>query len=376
MAQPPRLSRRTLQPCLVTLGLLIVPRIGVTQGSSSLPYREMAAHIMDALDPDSGEFAILRYDPGKLPRFYSQVRRALEERGLEVETMRYGVVTGFHLALEDATIYIVLPQSRSTLPRPEQDSALGRWMDAGTGRQLHFHWGNGTLATDGLRGEHSAAYDQVYVDALDIDYAALNQHQRMAIDLLGSAQVHVTTPAGTDLRFRVGNRPFNRQNGDASMRRMGTARTRIDRAIELPAGALRVAPIEESVAGTIVIPWARFHDTEVENLRLEFSAGRITEISASTGEAAVRSALELEPALNHFREFALGFNPKLTPPPGHDWVPYYGYGAGVVRLSLGNNMELGGAVGGQGVRWFFFPDATVTVGRTVLVERGKLVLSP
>jgi hypothetical protein len=51
-----------------------------------------------------------------------------------------------------------------------------------------------------------------------------------------------------------------------------------------------------------------------------------------------------------FREFALGFNPLLAIPEHEDWIPYYGYGAGVVRLSLGDNSELGGEVGGGYVR--------------------------
>jgi hypothetical protein len=60
------------------------------------------------------------------------------------------------------------------------------------------------------------------------------------------------------------------------------------------------------------------------------------------------------------------------------WIPYYGYGAGVVRLSLGDNTELGGAIaGGSGyVRWNFFTDLTVTVGSTVWVRHGQLQVRP
>ena len=74
-----------------------------------------------------------------------------------------------------------------------------------------------------------------------------------------------------------------------------------------------------------------------------------------------------------FREFALGLNPLLAiPDRGTPWIPYYGYGSGVVRLSLGNNIELGGSVAGDYVRWNFFTDATVTVGRDVWVRDGRL----
>ena len=52
-----------------------------------------------------------------------------------------------------------------------------------------------------------------------------------------------------------------------------------------------------------------------------------------------------------FRELALGLNPLLEVPEENPWIPYYGYGAGVVRLSLGDNSELGGNVTGGYVRW-------------------------
>ena len=64
----------------------------------------------------------------------------------------------------------------------------------------------------------------------------------------------MTTPAGTDIRFRVGDRPFNLQDGDASRERIAEAKVRVDREVELPAGVLRVAPLESTVQGTLVIP--------------------------------------------------------------------------------------------------------------------------
>jgi hypothetical protein len=79
------------------------------------------------------------------------------------------------------------------------------------------------------------------------------------------------------------------------------------------------------------------------------------------------------PAGRAFREFALGFNPLLAVPEDNPWIPYYGYGAGVVRFSLGDNSELGGNVSGGYVRWNFFTDTTVTIDGEVWVRNGKLV---
>ena len=90
-------------------------------------------------------------------------------------------------------------------------------------------------------------------------------------------------------------------------------------------------------------------------------------------EAVIAEMDAAGPAGRAFREFALGFNPLLAVPEQQPWIPYYGYGAGVVRLSLGDNSELGGEVSGGYVRWNFFTDTTVTVDGEVWVRDGKLV---
>jgi hypothetical protein len=146
----------------------------------------------------------------------------------------------------------------------------------------------------------------------------------------------------------------------------------VDREIELPAGVLRVAPIEDSVNGRMVIPKARFPKGTARNVLLEIRHGDITLVSADAYLDAVEAALSAGgEAARRFREFALGFNPKLETPAGGATLPYYGYGAGVVRMSLGDNTELGGKVRGGFVRWFFFPDATVEVNGLPLTDQGK-----
>jgi hypothetical protein len=148
----------------------------------------------------------------------------------------------------------------------------------------------------------------------------------------------------------------------------------IDREIELPAGAVRVAPLEDTVDGTIVFPPSQWDGRPVDRLTLRFERGRVTEIAARSGRAAVAAELTSVPEeARAFREFALGFSRLLAVPDRTPWIPYYGYGAGVVRLSLGDNSELGGNIGGDYVRWNFFTDATVTVGEEVWVRDGRLV---
>ena len=277
--------------------------------------------------------------------------------------------------LAETDVYLWLPLREQTAPiSPAERLALGRWLDQGSARrQIHFHWSAGSVNPDGLAGEHSPALDALYQSALQIDYPALSKAQDRAIALLRSGTVRVRTPAGTDLRFRLGERPFNKQNGDASAERSEAAQMRIDREIELPAGALRVAPIEEAVSGRIVIPAARFGHQTARHIQLDIERGRVTRVAAKQNLSVVEAGLAAGgDAGRRFREFALGFNPKLQAP-GEPSLPYYGYGAGVVRLSLGDNQELGGQVRGNFVRWFFFPDATVDVNGRILVRDGKLL---
>jgi hypothetical protein len=154
----------------------------------------------------------------------------------------------------------------------------------------------------------------------------------------------------------------------------------VDREIEIPCGAIRVAPVEETVAGTIAFPPAVWNGRPVGPVTLRFVRGRVAEVIVPPGPPAAetRAAVEAElaragDAARSFRELALGFNPELEIPAATPFIPYYGYGAGVIRLSLGDNTELGGKVKGPYVRWNFFADATVTVGDQVWVRGGKLL---
>jgi hypothetical protein len=249
-------------------------------------------------------------------------------------------------------------------------------------RTIHFHWiENGSaypMAGQPLpsRPEMDATYQRAL---LTTDYQALADVERRFAGALRTGEVHITSPGGTDLRFRAGDRPANLQDGDASAARAAQGKVLVDKEIELPAGVVRLAPIEETVEGVIAFPPSQWDGRPVDGLKLRFSKGKVVEISAASGKDAVEAEMTRAGAPGRaFREIGLGFNPRLAVPDRLPWIPYYGYGAGVVRLSLGDNTELGGGVAaapGQPayVRWNFFTDLTVTVGTTTWVRNGKLV---
>jgi hypothetical protein len=350
--------------------------------AEATPETATASRIVAALAPSKGEGAVLRFDPEYRVALRGAVRRALESRGVRViAELPYSprpqgdASERLRSLLSETDIFVWLPVREEVLQTsPAELKALADWTAlGGSRRELHFHGSGGSVLADGMRTEHPAAYDQLYLDALDIDYAALRARQDRAIAELRRGEVRIVTAAGTNLRMRVGNRPFNRQDGDASASRMAAAQMRIDRHIELPAGVVRVAPLEESVNGRLVIPWMRIGGGEARGVRFEFRSGVILRIRAEAGEALVKEALAAAgPAAMRFREIGIGFHPKLAPQPGSDVLPYFGYGSGVVRVSLGDNEELGGAVRGGFVRWFFLTDATVSAGSKTIVSKGRL----
>ncbi len=322
----------------------------------ALDYSAMASRMVAALRLENGERVLFGVDPGG---YFRQLVEPLERLVREAGAARVD-------QLEQADVYLWLPR-RAEVSAAERQ-ALQQWLDqGGPRRQIHFHWDAGSVRPDGLAGEHSPDLDRLYLSALDIDYRALSAAQDRAIAQLRGGTVRVRTPAGTDLRFRVGQRPFNKQDGDASRERMKGARVRIDRELELPAGVLRVAPLEDTVSGVLVVPEARFGSAVARGIRLTIAKGRVSKVEAAENLAAVEAALAAGgEAARRFREFGLGLNRKLAAAPGATVLPYYGYGSGVVRLSLGDNQELGGNVRGGFVRWLFFPDAVVEVDGRLL----------
>ena len=242
------------------------------------------------------------------------------------------------------------------------------------GRTIHFHWSGAynlsgeAIEIDNIKNEY---YQKVF---LETDYIKLGKIQRSFEDDIRNKWIKISTPRGTNIKFKIGNRPVTKQDGNASSKREKQLNL-IDREIELPSGAIRVAPIEETVEGTIAFPNSIWSGKKVEGLVLTFDSGKVINIESSTGKEAVKTELDLAGEAGYsFREFALGFNPLLAIPEENPWIPYYGYGAGVVRLSLGDNSELGGNVKGGYVRWNFFTDATVYVGDNTWVKGGKFLM--
>ena len=356
-----------------------------------LDYPAISGRLMERMSPQPGERVLLIGRPGRFDDLIEDLRRRVAEAGAtdlgaisvgdrqpsDWSTEFTAGAAGKNGAdlvayFSDVDLGVMMP---GATPADAPYAAMQEVLKGGTGRTVHFHW-QGAYDLNQHERPIDDEVDALYQKALlNTDYQALAATQRRFEAAMRDREVRVTTPAGTDIRFRTGDRPVTRQDGDASASRMSGARNLIDREVELPAGAIRVAPVEASVNGTIAFPDAAWNGEMVRGLEMTFREGKLVGFKAAEGADGVQAVLNANgEAARSFREFALGFNPLLAiPETGEKWIPYYGYGAGIVRLSLGDNTELGGNVSGGFVRWNFFTDATVTVGEELWVEKGRLM---
>ncbi len=356
---------------------------------SDLKWKQIADLLLKRMDLQQGERVLLVGSSGRFDPLYEHLIAALQKSECEfLGFISSGAdiggkwSTAFTKELKgmnntEAKEHLKQVDLGVMLPGPQGNTIyrlLQQNLKENVGRTIHFHWsGAYDLSMNVL--DITPEIDQVYQQSLlETDYEQLARDQQWFADAIRNQSIRVTTPAGTDITFSIGDRPITRQDGNASQAKQSTSRSLIDREIELPAGAVRVAPVEETVHGVIVFPDAKWGGSIVENLRLTFEKGKVVDMEASNGlEAAQREIANAGNAGRSFREFVLGMNPTLAVPEAGPWFPYYGYGAGVIRLSLGSNLELGGNVSGNYVRWNLFADATVMVGNDIWVSEGKLI---
>jgi aminopeptidase len=370
---------------------MLIALPGVLTGQTRLPWDAVATKLVERMAISPGERVLVVAMPGDFSPLVPVLRRQVARAG--GHDLGAIAVDGSHpagwetpfgrdsegLTVQEMVEYFLEVDVAVMLPGAGTQhapyAAMQALLETGRARTIHFHWA-GTYDLEGNPLPTDRTVSQTLLRALlQTDYGALAEHQREFESEMRGQVVRVTTPLGTDITFQIGDRPVTKQDGDASARAAATALNLIDREIELPAGAVRVAPIEESVDGRIAFPRTVWQGQRVEGLVLQFERGRVVNMTATSGLEAVEAELDAAGRSGRaFREFALGFNPLLAiPAEARRWIPYYGYGAGVVRLSLGDNTELGGAVEGGYVRWNFFHDSTVTVGDEVWVSEGRLV---
>ena len=251
--------------------------------AAQMNYDHMADRIVKSLALEKGERVIIRYDPGYFHEITAPLKTRISAAGAtvsaEFEYLKPPSTDGGRLekALKSSDVYLWMPLRDDILyVSPGEQQALTNWLaQGGKHREIHFHWTGGSVLADGLGTTHPPAFDRLYQDALNIDYAALSRKAGPRDRRL--AQGHFAYPHARGNRSstrNVGDRPMNKQDGDASGKHVRQGKMKVDREIELPAGVVRVAPLEKhGLRPPEWFPKPELGKVVARNIRFEISSG-------------------------------------------------------------------------------------------------------
>jgi leucyl aminopeptidase (aminopeptidase T) len=191
-------------------------------------------------------------------------------------------------------------------------------------------------------------------------------NESLASAMSGDGEVQVTTPFGTDLRFRLDKRPVDYSNGLATEEKAERGEV-----VFLPAGGVEVSAAEDSAEGRVVYDVTiRAEKGLVQSLSLQLAQGRIKGVSAKSGKEIFDASplRKITGDEDRFAFFGFGLNPKLR----HGFTQDDKV-LGGVTIGFGDNMDKGGKNVASGGWWASMTKATVTINGQRVMEDGRLL---
>jgi hypothetical protein len=327
---------------------------------------------------DKGERVVIFWDPADDHGFAAPLRAAIEKAGADYRELtpppaaEFKALTPADRAAREAEWEALFDGADAAIWLPMRQIPEGRLferlVEKTSVRSIHYHW---FLPPDAAEAD---TVERLYAAAIAVSPEVILGRIAAIERAVRGATVRVTAPNGTDLTFEIPASAWvHRNTGDASRDKVWDARSVRDREEELPASVFRTTDIRNA-RGTLV-GYSSF-DTRSPALRAMLIGGKVVRLEGLQGQPAVVKAWEAATGEKDLPgEFVIGTNPELPAVLRSGFMPYYGYGAGVVRLAIGDNWESGGTNrSSNGELLLFLPGATVSANGVVLVKDGKLQL--
>lgn len=207
-----------------------------------------------------------------------------------------------------------------------------------------------------LRGGMTANYDWVRDVTVELSRQAAE-----------AAEMRLTTPDGTDLRFDVRDRTIVSLIGTAAYAGSFCA---------LPDGEMAVAPLEGSAEGVFVNPFVierRGIEWPKDPIRVSFADGIVTMIEGGREAQELNGILaSAPPSAKNLAEFAIGTNPAcrigVTMRENKKALT-------TAHIAIGDSQSLGGAVDSPLHIDMIVKRPTVTFDGRVVLDDGKLLVA-
>ena len=201
-----------------------------------------------------------------------------------------------------------------------------------------------------------------------VDYHTVAEQAKRLAEIVGrKGIVNITTPHGTDFRFRLDRRLVDIGHGLADDRMI-----REGRVVFVPAGGVEASADEESGEGVVVFDppiLSLVKEGRIERLEVKVKDGRISHHSAASNSAAFGRWLKKGRGdVDRFGFFGFGLNPRLR----HGFTQDDKV-LGGVTIGFGDNSDKAGKnrAGGRGF-WASMTDATVTIDGRGIMRAGRL----
>jgi len=253
----------------------------------------------------------------------------------------------------------------------EDNNFVKAWKEIAKARRIRMLGIEATLATPEtarVLGLDYRTWSRVMFSSCMVDYHAIAERARRLAEIIsGEGPVHITTPQGTDFRFRFDRRPVDTGYGlaDNEMVRKGGV-------VFVPAGGVEVSADEKSGKGVVVFDapiLSLVKEGRIERLTLRVKNGRISQHSAASNSAAFGRWLKKGSGdVDRFGFFGFGLNPRLR----HGFTQDDKV-LGGVTIGFGDNSDKAGKnrAGGQGF-WASMTGATVRIDGRVVMRAGRL----
>jgi aminopeptidase len=202
----------------------------------------------------------------------------------------YIAIRGSHNVNELSDVPAKKMQIVSTKMRPVLNERVNQT------RWCVLRWPHPSMAQSA--GMSTEAFEDFYFRVCLLDYAKLRKGMdALAKRMTEAKEVHIVGP-GTDLRFSIAGLPGIACGGSHN----------------IPDGECFTAPVKNSVEGIISYNAPSIYQgIGFENVKLEFSQGKIVKATANNTKA-INKILDTDEGARYIGEFAIGFNREIKEP--------------------------------------------------------------
>lgn len=205
------------------------------------------------------------------------------------------------------------------------------------------------------------SFFEMFWRAMDVDYNELHDRAQRLIERIERSEViHITSPMGTDLYLRRGDRKAHADDG------------RLQQYGNLPCGEVYFAPLEDSASGRAVYDVIFHQGVRILGLEIQFEEGVAVPITAQENfDYFMEVWGQHDAGRARLGEMGIGLNAAVRRPTG--FLLTDEKIMGTVHLALGDSSFIGGT-NRSTLHWdMVVLQPTVTLDESLLLDRGRFI---